>query len=127
MATTPFPTSTTSPPGLAPDTADKAPAGTAPQSDAQRAEDARRLSERVAQNAHALVDRTVEKLAPAVDRLKSRASEVNTAIHNSADQLGELQERWAEESRTSIRSHPLTWVAAAFAVGMVIGRMQSHR
>lgn len=116
MATPSFPTST-----------DKPEPGDAGRSEAQRAEDARLLSERIAQNAHTLVDRTVERVAPVVDRLKSRVAEAGTALHHSADQLVELQDRWIDDSRGSIRRHPLTWVCTAFAVGMVLGRMRSDR
>jgi len=93
----------------------------AQRSEAQRSEEARRLSERVAQGAHTLVDR----IAPTVDRLKTQVTDATTALHRSADQLGEIQDKWISDSRASVRSHPLTWVAAAFVAGMVIGRMRS--
>jgi ElaB/YqjD/DUF883 family membrane-anchored ribosome-binding protein len=71
---------------------------------------------RAAQTAHRAVDRVAEKAAPAVER-------ATTALQARADQLGELQERWVVESRTYVREHPFTSVAAALAAGMLLARL----
>ena len=80
-----------------------------------------------AQTAHKLVDRAAERLSPAMDNLKARADKASSAMHERIDQLDEVQQRWTDDSRSSIRSNPLTWVISALAVGMVLGRLRSGR
>jgi len=80
-----------------------------------------------AQTAHKLVDRAAERLSPAMDNLKARADKASSAIHERIDHLDEVQQRWTDDSRSSIRSNPLTWVISALAVGMVLGRLRSGR
>ncbi len=64
-----------------------------------------------------------EKAVPAVERLRSGVSEASERLQARADQLGQLQERWVEDSRNYVREHPFTSVAAALAAGMLLARL----
>ncbi len=78
---------------------------------------------RAAETAHRAVDRMAEKAVPAVERVKSGVNEATTMLQARADQLGQLQERWVEDSRNYVREHPFTSVAAALAAGMLLARL----
>jgi ElaB/YqjD/DUF883 family membrane-anchored ribosome-binding protein len=78
---------------------------------------------RAAETAHRAVDRVAEKAMPAVERVRSGVSEAATVLQARADQFGQLQERWVEESRSYVREHPFTSVAAALAAGMLLARL----
>jgi len=78
---------------------------------------------RAAESAHRAVDRVAEKAAPAVERLATGVDEAAAVLHERADQLGAMQERWVVESRNYVREHPFTSMAAALAAGMVLARL----
>jgi ElaB/YqjD/DUF883 family membrane-anchored ribosome-binding protein len=40
-----------------------------------------------------------------------------------AEQLGEMQAEYAETARSRVRENPLTAVAGAFVVGMLVARL----
>jgi ElaB/YqjD/DUF883 family membrane-anchored ribosome-binding protein len=78
---------------------------------------------RAAETAHRAVDRMAEKAVPAVERVRSGVSEASEMLQARADQLGQLQERWVQDSRNYVREHPFTSVAAALAAGMLLARL----
>jgi len=81
---------------------------------------------RAAESAHRAVDRVAEKAAPAVERLATGVNEAAAVMHQRADQLGAMQERWVVESRNYVREHPFASMAAALAAGMVLARLLWH-
>lgn len=77
---------------------------------------------RVVQGAHNAVDRFAEGAAPRVRQLGESVSRAETALGVKAEQLGRAGDAWAESVRGRVRSHPLTAIAVALALGAVIAR-----
>lgn len=82
-------------------------AAAAPSSTPDREDAAQRLM----RGAHAAVDQAADRLGPAIDRL---GAEMQAA--------SETMDAWVEDGRACVRRHPLSSVAIALAVGMVLGR-----
>lgn len=78
---------------------------------------------RVAQGAHEAVDRFAEIATPKVRKLGETLSDAELALRARADQLGRTRDEWTESLRGTVRSNPLTAIAAAFALGAVIARV----
>jgi len=78
---------------------------------------------RVVQGAHDAVDRFAEGAGPKVRQLGESVSRAETALSHRAAQLGQTGDAWAESVRGRVRSHPLTAIAAAVALGAVIARV----
>jgi ElaB/YqjD/DUF883 family membrane-anchored ribosome-binding protein len=79
--------------------------------------------QRVVQGAHDVVDRVAEKAAPVVDRARNSMNEAAAMLQARAEQLGEMQAEYAETARSRVRENPLTAVAGAFVVGMLVARL----
>ena len=75
------------------------------------------------QGAHHSIDRFAESAAPVVRHLGESVSAAGEALHAKADQLRVTRDEWSESARTTVRSNPLVSVAAALALGAVIGRL----
>ena len=75
------------------------------------------------QGAHNTIDRIAESAAPVVRHLGKSVSAAAGALHAKTDQLRETRDEWVEGARTTVRNSPLVSVAAAFALGAVIGRL----
>lgn len=78
---------------------------------------------RVVQGAHNAVDRLAESAAPKIRQLGETLTDAEIALRARADQLGRTRDAWAESLRGTVRSNPLTSIAAAFALGAVIARV----
>jgi ElaB/YqjD/DUF883 family membrane-anchored ribosome-binding protein len=125
VTTTPFPTSSSSP-------ATPAASGTAAVNDiANRADDAvekgavagHDVLNRVVQGAHHAIDRMADTAGPAVQRVQDGVHAASDAISQRAGEARELGDEWTESLRTSVRDNPLTAIAAALAVGVLIARL----
>ncbi|WP_374672860.1 hypothetical protein [Ideonella sp.] len=68
--------------------------------------------ERVVSGAHEAVDSAAESLAQAAEQLRHKAS-----------RMAELEREYMEAARGCVRDHPMASVAAAAAIGWLIGRM----
>ncbi|MEK8029455.1 hypothetical protein AACH06_01365 [Ideonella sp. DXS29W] len=68
--------------------------------------------ERVVNTAHAAVDAAAESVAQAAEVLRDKAH-----------RLGETEQAYAEACRASVREHPLSYLAGAVIVGLLIGRL----
>jgi hypothetical protein len=79
--------------------------------------------DRVVQGAHDAVDRFAEVAAPKVRQLGESVSSAEAALGATAEHLGKTGDAWAEGLRHRVRGHPLTAVAAALALGVVIARV----
>lgn len=84
---------------------------------------ANELVDRVAQGAHDTIDRVAESAAPHLQRLQQGLSEANQTLHERADQARQRGGEWRDELRGTVRQHPVAAVAAALAVGALIGRV----
>ena len=78
---------------------------------------------RVVQGAHDAVDRFADSAAPKVRQVSEAVSGAETALRAKADELARTRDEWAESLRDRVRSNPLTALAAALALGAVIGRI----
>jgi len=79
------------------------------------------LLKNAVQGAHHSLDRLADRAAPAVRKLGERVAAANATLHAKGDQWRETGDVWVEDMRTSVRSKPLRSVAAALALGAVIG------
>lgn len=68
--------------------------------------------ERVVSGAHEAVDTAAESIAQAAEALRDRANK-----------LGEMEKEYAEACRSSVREHPLSYLAGALLLGVLIGRL----
>jgi len=68
--------------------------------------------ERVVSGAHEAVDSAAESMAQAAETLR-----------NKANKLGEMEKEYAEACRASVREHPLSYLAGAVLLGVLIGRL----
>jgi ElaB/YqjD/DUF883 family membrane-anchored ribosome-binding protein len=80
---------------------------------------------RVVQGAHDTVDRLAETAAPHVQRLSQGVDNASDTLHQRADQVRETGDEWAESLRHTVRENPLTALAAALAVGVIVARLTS--
>lgn len=75
------------------------------------------------QGAHNTIDRLADGAAPAVRKLGESISAAGETLHAKTDQLRDTRDEWVEGARSTVRASPLAWVAAALALGAVIGRI----
>lgn len=75
------------------------------------------------QGAHDAVDRLADAAVPAVHQLGDRASAAAEAVTVKTRQLRDLSDDWVDGARATVRRHPLTALAAALALGVVIARV----
>jgi phage-related tail protein len=68
--------------------------------------------ERAVSGAHEAVDSAAESIAQAAEILRDKAN-----------RLGEMEKEYAEACRTSVREHPLSYLAGAVLLGVLIGRL----
>ena len=66
--------------------------------------------ERVVSGAHEAVDSAAESIAQAAE-----------ALRDKANRLGEMEKEYAESCRASVREHPLSYLAGALLLGVLIG------
>jgi ElaB/YqjD/DUF883 family membrane-anchored ribosome-binding protein len=78
---------------------------------------------RTAQSAHEIVDRVAEKAGPAIDRMREGVGAAADAIQGSAEELGEMQQRWLAACRSCVRDYPFASIAVAVAAGVVLSRL----
>lgn len=78
---------------------------------------------RVAQSAHATIDRLANQAGPAVQHLQKSLEDTGERLHLRADQARDLSNEWCESLRTSVREHPLAAVGTALAIGLLIARL----
>lgn len=74
------------------------------------------------QGAHETIDRLADSAAPAVRQLGESVAQAGKTLQAKADLLRGKRDQWAEGARNTVRSNPLAAVAAAVAVGALIGR-----
>lgn len=77
----------------------------------------------VVRGVHETVDRVAASAAPAIDRLVGGAQDASGALEAQARQVGELGREWADSLRATVREHPIATLAAALAVGVLIGHL----
>jgi hypothetical protein len=68
--------------------------------------------EKVVSGAHEAVDSAAESIAQAAD-----------ALRDKANRLGDMEKEYAEACRSSVREHPLSYLAGALLLGVLIGRL----
>ena len=84
-----------------------------------------RLLQQAVLGAHNTIDRLANRAAPAVHQLGDRVAAAEDALHATTDQLRDTRDAWAEDTRGTVRRHPLAWVAGALVLGLVLGRLSS--
>lgn len=78
---------------------------------------------RVAQSAHATIDKLASQATPAVQHLQKSLEDTGDLLHHRADQVRGLGNEWCDNLRTSVREHPLAAVGTALAIGLLIARL----
>ncbi|RZL31083.1 MAG: hypothetical protein EOP35_22795 [Rubrivivax sp.] len=124
--TTPFPTSSASP---ATTTGGAAAAGV--NDVANKANDAvdkgasagQDVLNRVVQGAHSAIDRLAETAGPAVQRVQDGVQAAGDTLSQKAQDARELGDEWTETLRSTVRDNPLTAIATALAVGVLVARL----
>ncbi|ALV06528.1 DUF883 family protein [Roseateles depolymerans] len=81
------------------------------------------LVNRVAQSAHAAIDKLANQATPAVQHLQKSLEGTGELLHDRADKLRSAGDEWAESARSGVREHPLVAVGTAFALGLLIARL----
>jgi ElaB/YqjD/DUF883 family membrane-anchored ribosome-binding protein len=79
--------------------------------------------ERAAGSAHDAIDKVAERAAPRVRHLQSRLSDAGQRLHSRGDDLSAWSSEWAESARCTVREQPLTALAIAAAVGLLLGKL----
>jgi ElaB/YqjD/DUF883 family membrane-anchored ribosome-binding protein len=74
---------------------------------------------RVVQGAHQTLDRLADTAAPHVQRLQE-------GLDVGTEQVKEIGDQWAQSLRCSVRENPLTAVATAMAVGVLVARLMQR-
>ena len=83
--------------------------------------------ERVAQSAHEAIDRLAAKAGPAVEKLRGSTNSTAESLRAKADQFGEMEEQWLENTRGYVRENPLTAIAIGVLAGVVLSKISSSR
>lgn len=78
---------------------------------------------RVAEKAHATIDKLANQATPAVQHLQKSLEGTNELLHQRADQVREKGAEWTDGLRESVRQHPLAAVGTALAIGLLIARL----
>lgn len=73
--------------------------------------------------AHAGIDHLADGAEPVLQGLEEGFTASREALHAKADQWRDRRGAWTEGVRDTIRSNPLTSIAAALALGLVIARL----
>lgn len=79
--------------------------------------------DRAAQTAHDAIDRLAAKAGPLVEKLRTSASTAADGLSSRADNLGEMQDEWLDNARTTVRDNPLAAVAVGLLAGLLIGKL----
>lgn len=74
-----------------------------------------RRFERMVSGAHQAVDSAAESMAQAAEALRVKAN-----------RLGELEAEYADAARGQVREHPLSYLAGALLLGVLLGRLTSR-
>ncbi|WP_416762950.1 DUF883 family protein [Roseateles sp. So40a] len=81
------------------------------------------LVNRVADKAHATIDKLATTAVPAAEQLQKSLEDTNSMLHDRADRLRATGNEWCDGLRANVREHPLMAVGTALAVGMLIARL----
>ncbi|SEL19151.1 hypothetical protein SAMN05216359_10685 [Roseateles sp. YR242] len=81
------------------------------------------LVNRVAQSAHAAIDKLANQATPAVQHLQKSLEGTGEILHHRADQLRNTGNELCESARSGVREHPLVAIGTAFALGLLIARL----
>lgn len=81
------------------------------------------LTDRMAQSAHHTIDRLAESAGPHIERLEVALTDATVQLKDQARQACDLGDALVGDLRAGIRRNPLTAVAAALAVGALLGRI----
>ena len=81
------------------------------------------LVNRVADKAHATIDRLATTAAPKAQQLQKSLEDTNELLHDRAERLRSTGNEWCDSLRTNVREHPLTAIGTALAVGLLIARL----
>ena len=74
----------------------------------------------VVQMAHDTIDKLAERAAPKVQRIQEGVAQTNQMLHDGAGNLRDMGDEWTDTLRCTVRENPLTALAAAAAVGMLL-------
>lgn len=78
---------------------------------------------RVVQGAHQAIDRMADTAAPAVQRLQEGVNAASDALSERAEEARALGNEWCDSLRGTVRENPLTAIAAAMALGLLVARL----
>lgn len=92
--------------------------------DADTRKDAPELMRRVVQGAHETIDHLADAAAPQVQKLQQGVDDAGQRLHARADQIRTLGDEWMASLRGTVRESPLTAVATALLLGMLVARVR---
>lgn len=78
---------------------------------------------RVVQGAHETVDRLADAAAPIVQRLEAGAESASKNLQAQADTVRKTAAEWTDSLRSTVSDNPLSAVATAFALGLLVARV----
>lgn len=81
------------------------------------------LVNRVADKAHATIDRLATTAAPKAQQLQKSLEDTNELLQDRAERLRLTGNEWCDTLRSNVREHPLMAVGTALAVGLLIARL----
>lgn len=73
--------------------------------------------------AHPRLDKVVSSAHEAVDSAAESMAQAAETLRNKADRLSEMEKEYAEACRASVREHPLSYLAGALLLGVLVGRL----
>lgn len=81
------------------------------------------LLKHAVRGAHDTIDRLADRAEPTVRRLGESVAAAEGALQAKAGQLRETGDEWVDGLRCTVRSHPLTSIAVAAALGGLLARI----
>lgn len=73
---------------------------------------------------HATLDHAGQLGADAASSIRDGIASARETLSECAEELGEMTRERIENARSNVRARPLVAVAAAFALGMLVGRLR---
>ncbi|WP_374562720.1 hypothetical protein [Ideonella sp.] len=74
-------------------------------------------------SAHPRLDKVVSSAHEAVDSAAESMAQAAETLRNKADRLSAMEKEYAEACRASVREHPLSYLAGALLLGVLVGRL----
>lgn len=84
------------------------------------------MVDRLAQGAHATIDRVASQASPVAERLQRNLHGAEEKWHQGVDELRHTSEEWTKTLRCTVCEHPLAALGTAALLGLLIARLSSR-